>query len=269
MKKIFLFLMFLSSLSLSAQQYEVSGKVVDKKTGTPIEGAEVTSLGVYKAETGYDGTFTLKSLVPLKNVKVTAPGKNYEQKKAVNGMTVKMKPQTVWNAKPEKWSPFVGLEIGIPHYNELSIGIMAGVIKRHGGYVKVLFSPSQSTNGTFSESYHNVADNHVLTGNYKYSASFYGAGYMYRVGAPLNVYVGGGYMVSKMALEKYDGTYMEPGRYSGFPENTKESKGNGPYAEIGAMGVYKHAFMNLGCAVGFHDGGDATAHVQLGIGYKF
>lgn len=276
MKKILLFLLLLSSLSISAQQYEVSGTVVDKKTGTPIEGAVVTSLGVYKAETGYDGSFTLKSMVPLKSVKVTAPGMNYQKKRASNGMTIKMKPQTMWNAKPENWSSFIGLEYGIPKYNELSIGIMAGMVKKHGFYVKALFSPSQATDGELDyyhghSSYNYYLDlynqDRCLTGEYKYSVSSYGAGYVYNALAPLNVYIGGGYMIKKLALQTKEGKYVEPASYSWYSNDFNGMQDDSSYGEVGVMGIYKQFFVNAGCQLFFGD--ETSAHVNVGIGFVF
>lgn len=271
MKKILLFICLLSTLAVSAQEYELTGKVVDKKTGTPIAGATVTSMGAYTTETDYDGSFKLSSMVPLKSVKVTAPGMNYETKKATQGMTVGMKSQTFWNKKPEKWSPFVSLEFGIPRFNELSLGFMAGYVKTHGFYVKALFSPSKEYGGYERD------PRNKLTGNYSYSLSTYGAGYICRVISPLYLYAGAGYMYSGgLLFETTEERNVRPsindnsGEFEAIIDNSPEF--GAISFEAGVMGVYKKITVNVGCSVdviGCFGYRDPLPHFHVGAGYMF
>lgn len=254
--------MLFAALPMMAQ-YSLSGVVTDKY-GVPIKGAVVSGMGVYNAETGIDGSFMMESLVRVKKVKVTAPGMNYKIAKARNNMTVRLKQETFWNKKPEKSSFFVLAEVGIPAYNETAYGAMVGVVKKHGFYLKGMYSPAKETKlGQIETNYHR-SDDPALSGKYQYSCSTLNAGYIYRLGTPLYIYIGGGIGKEKMAVEaaSEDGWYEDTdGKRVDF------ERGTTPSIELGLMFKYDHLLINSGLGLTGEDLDKLIGHI--GIGYIF
>lgn len=270
-KTVYLQLLMLFAAMPLMAQHVVSGVVTDKN-GVPIKGAVVSGMEVYNAETNLDGSFSIESLVPVKKIKVTAPGMNFRVVKAKKDVVVKMKPQTFWNKQPEKWSPFVSLQFGIPAYNEFSIGVMAGIVKKYGFYIKGLYGKPQETTGEFSSfnsgySVYSGSNTGNFTGNYKYSRSSLTGGFMFRLGSPLYIYTGFGYSFEKMAYE----TATTPRQwyklvYTGYDE---DHEFGGMDFEVGLMLRYKWVVLNGGFNLCTLDEGAFRPCGHIGLGVCF
>lgn len=246
-------------------QHTVSGVVLDQY-GIPVNGAKVSGLDVYSTETGFDGRFVLESLIPLKKVKVNAPGMLQKQKRARDGMVIKMKPQTFWNARPEKWSPFILAEMEVPQYNEMPVGLMVGIVKKWGVYMRGVYSfNAPKTSG--EDVTRDVEDNywkptHSLSGNYQQSYNSLSVGFIYRPVLPLSIYVGAGVAQAECALESSDKNQYY--KYDWYSFTYKDEI----IGEIGLMFAKKNLIVNIGVDYNEqrHEPG-LNAH--LGIGYIF
>lgn len=245
-------------------QHTVSGVVLDQY-GIPVNGAKVSGLDVYSTETGFDGRFVLESLIPLKKVKVNAPGMLQKQKRARDGMVIKMKPQTFWNARPEKWSPFILAEMEVPQYNEMPVGLMVGIVKKWGVYMRGVYSyNAKETSGENVyydvECFSSSKPTHSLSGNYQQSYNSLSVGFIYRPVLPLSIYVGAGVAQAECALESSD-----KNQYYKYERLTYKDEIMG---EIGLMFAKKNLIVNIG--VDYNEGRHHSGlNAHLGIGYIF
>lgn len=92
-----------------------------------------------------------------------------------------------------------------------SYGIMVGVVKKVGGYVKAKYNfKSQATDGECTSDGLNASGNEFwFSGNVAASRLAITGGLMYRMAKPLYLYVGGGYGYKELAWETVDGRWIE------------------------------------------------------------
>lgn len=258
--KIKLFLLLFSACITASAQYTVTGRVVDKY-GNPISGARVEGVGSSRYTfTNMDGTYELETPERVKRIKAEYAGMNYNTVKARSGNTIKLKPQTWWNKKPERGQWFAGLQMHIPEYNETSFGIMAGWVKYFGFYVRGVYGfGDKKTEGTWTEY---DADKYLLTGKTKTVHSSVGGGGIVRIGSPLYLYLGLGYLRNKYAVECTDGKWRE---ISYWAESFDVQLDESAYIELGLMLKYKKVFLNGGLQTSFIEEWTAYSHVGFGM----
>lgn len=184
----------------------VSGIVIDKKK-QPLPGAKVEIVGQsYSAFTDLDGRFNIKCEPGAKKVLVTYPKLKPAKKKIKPDMTVQI--GRSWKQIPEHFQWFVGANIGIgvtfteitrhsysPYYDYYddyyeddfvspTISVMAGRVREVGWYVKAFVNPSARS---IDPDWSDIPDN---------KCSNFGAilGGMLRLGCPLHLCVGGGFV---------------------------------------------------------------------------
>lgn len=267
--KIKFFLLLFSACITASAQYTVTGRVVDKY-GNPISGARVEGVGSSRYTfTNMDGTYELETPERVKRIKAEYAGMNYNTVKARSGNTIKLKPQTWWNKKPERGQWFAGLQMHIPEYNETSFGIMAGWVKYFGFYVRGVYG----FGGKDTEEDYNwrtyEEDNILLTGATKTVHSSVGGGGIARIASPLYIYVGLGWLWNDYAVECADDKWREIYVY-GNEDLNRISSYDSPYIELGLMLKYKKLFVNGGCQVGLEVPYRMTAvHGHVGIGMFF
>lgn len=268
MKKT-LFLLLLATCLTTSAQTTVTGKVVDKY-GNPIYGARVEGVGSSRYSfTNMDGSYELEIPKGVKRIKAEYAGMNYNTVKASSGNTIKLKPQTWWNKKPERGQWFVGLQMHIPEYNETSFGIMAGWVKYFGFYVRGVYGfGSKATEGEWYEKIVEV-HNILLTGSTKTVHNSVGGGGIARIASPLYIYVGLGWLWNDYAVECTDDKWRKI--YMADNEDLNRiSSYDSPYIELGLMLKYKKLFVNGGCQVGLDVPRRMTAvHGHVGIGMFF
>lgn len=261
--KIKLFLLLFSACITASAQHTVTGRVVDKY-GNPISGARVEGVGSSRYTfTNMDGTYKLETPERVKRIKAEYAGMNYNTVKARSGNTIKLKPQTWWNKKPERGQWFAGLQMHIPEYNETSFGIMAGWVKYFGFYVRGVYG----FGGKDTEEDYNwrtyEEDNILLTGATKTVHSSVGGGGIARIASPLYLYFGMGWLWHKYAVECTDKKWREIDYY-GLHEINLESD-NSIYAEFGLMLKYKKLFVNGGLQLSFLEKTGMYGHVGIGM----
>ena len=227
--KLAIFMMTLTCLSDNAiadiiqKKDTVSGIVIDKNK-QPLPGAKVEIMGQsYSAYTDIDGRFKIKCDPGAKKVKVFYPKFKAAKKKIKPDMTVQI--GRSWKQVPEHYQWFVGANIGVGlistdikrlgvdyeptddrHYDadfvSPTISLMAGRVKAVGWYVKTFVNPSVRPNEDWSNS-----DNNNRCSNF-------GAilGGMVRLGCPLHLYLGGGYVHTSFSnLKKNEYDYSNAG----------------------------------------------------------
>lgn len=216
MKKLLLLSFFLSlgGFYLSAQN-TVSGIVTDKK-GNPIPGAKVEIKGGTESTiTELDGTFTLETKTPAQKVKVYYVGMQAKEQKVKPDMLIKMSDSSWWKTAPDKYQWLASAQVAFPEngISNPSFGLMLGRMKKLGWYVKGVYSKPQSTTGEY-----NYTDTHWTTGKTKQSFWAAFGGGIFRLGSPIHLYVGLGYIERKTSWQLADGSYYEyiPDTYNGF-----------------------------------------------------
>lgn len=186
----------------------VTGIVIDKKK-QPLPGAKVEILGQsYSAFTDLDGRFNIKCDPGAKKVLVTYPKLKPAKKKIKPDMTVQI--GRSWKQIPEHFQWFVGANIGIgvtftdittgnnsSYYDDYyednfvspTISVMAGRVREVGWYVKAFVNPSVRM---IDPDWSDFPDNRC---------SNFGAilGGMVRLGCPLHLYLGGGFVRSNFS----------------------------------------------------------------------
>lgn len=260
--KIKLFFLLLTTCITASAQYTVTGRVVDKY-GNPISGARVEGVGSSRYTfTNMDGTYELETPERVKRIKAESAGMNYNTVKARSGNTIKLKPQTWWNKKPERGQWFAGLQMHIPEYNETSFGIMAGWVKYFGFYVRGVHGfGNKKTVGEWSK--YDGNNNALLTGETKTVHSSVGGGGIVRIGSPLYLYFGTGWLWHKYMVECTDDTWREIiwSDNSGIDVD----RDNSLYAEFGLMLKYKKLFVNSGLQLSFLEKNGMYSHVGIGM----
>lgn len=92
-----------------------------------------------------------------------------------------------------------------------SFGIMVGIVKKAGGYVKAKYNfKNQSTDGECTSDGLNASGNELwFSGNTASSRLAITGGALFRLAMPLYLYAGAGYGYKKLAWETMDGRWME------------------------------------------------------------
>ncbi|MDE6521427.1 MAG: carboxypeptidase-like regulatory domain-containing protein [Muribaculaceae bacterium] len=200
------------------QKDTVTGIVIDKKK-QPLPGAKVEIVGQsYSAFTDLDGRFNIKCDPGAKKVLVTYPKLRAAKKKIKPDMTVQI--GRSWKQNPEHFQWFVGANIGIGltetytssdnfYYNDYeddfvspTISVMAGRVREVGWYVKAFVNPSVRM---IDPDWSDFPDN---------KCSNFGAilGGMLRLGCPLHLYLGGGFVRTNFSnLNKVQYNYSNYG----------------------------------------------------------
>lgn len=268
--KIKLFLLLLATCITASAQNTVTGTVVDKY-GNPIYGARVEGVGSSRYTfTNMDGTYELEIPNGVKRIKAEYAGMNYNTVKAGSGNTIKLKPQTWWNKKPERGQWFVGLQMHIPEYNETSFGIMAGYVKYFGFYVRGVYEfGSKKTEDDYWSEGDAERENILLTGATKTIHNSVGGGAIVRIGSPLYLYFGMGWLWHKYTVECTDNKWRDygPGYSYGSTFDGFHFQ-NSMYAELGLMLRYKKMFVNGGLQVSFLEN-ELGMYSHVGIGMFF
>jgi len=146
--------------------------------------------------------------------------------------------------------------------NGLSYGLMVGVVKKWGAYVKVKYDfKGLSTNGECT----NDETGNWYTGGTDKSRFAITAGAMYHVAIPVYLYGGIGYGYKNTAWEVYDQFNLKDDwQGTSWKKNTDESA-NGVEAEVGAI----YRLKNLAMSLGFQTNSFKYAEVTLGVGIMF
>ena len=274
--KLLTFVLSLMAIGASAQQV-TTGQVVDK-AGNPISGARVEAKGKVKsyATTGIDGRFSLETPVPIKKVQVSSLKCQTQKVDITPNMTVIMSPETFWNRKPSKFSPFAMLQATVPGPDSKGIpfGVMGGMVKTVGFYGRIMLQSMPSTDDkvdmiksvdhqTFVDKGNNIL---LLGDDYKTGYQAFTAGMVLNLGGPMYFTLGAGVWKRKVAVEHVSGKYLEI-------DNLTHT---GPTVEAGLMVKFgSHVLINGGssCLFGMKTpdhGDDATCFTaNFGIGYMF
>lgn len=245
-------MLLLLSMGAKAQSM-ITGQVVDK-VGLPISGAKVNAIGQpLSTTTAIDGHFQLEAPAPVIKATISAAGKASTTQLLGQNTIVMLKDNTWWTETPARTRFFVNanttFELSLSGI-DMPYGVMAGFVKTYGGYVRFVTSGIHSSEKGQSYRY-NTRDYLALS-----------AGPVIRLGCPLHLYMGLGY-VKKSLLYESNGKYYK----------VDEDKDDDVYAEtsysgltidLGLMMNYKHLAFNLG----------TTAYkynfaIQVGVGVMF
>lgn len=251
--KILIFTFCLVSMDAMAQS-TITGQVVDK-VGLPISGAKVNAIGQpLSATTAIDGHFQLEAPAPVIKATISAAGKATATQLLGQNTIVMLKDNTWWTETPSRTRFFVNanttFEWSLSGIDQ-PFGVMAGFVKTYGGYVRFVVAGLHSTTNGSMGHYYNTRDYLALS-----------AGPVIRLGCPLHLYTGLGY-VKKTLL------YESNGKYYKVDEKTDgdvydSTSYSGLTIDLGLMMNYKHLNFNLG----------TTAYkynfaVQVGVGVMF
>lgn len=139
-----------------------------------------------------------------------------------------------------------------------SYGIMVGVVKRHGGYLKVKYN-FQDTKSDFkcndSGVIEGTSEQSWFTGDDKKSRFAVTAGYMYRIIKPVYIYAGAGYGFKKVSWEMTS---------SEWAENTDKTH-TGVEAELGGVARFGNFAFSAGVQTNSFKYWEAT----VGVGIMF
>lgn len=159
----------------------------------------------------------------------------------------------------QKRKTLVMLEGGY-HPSQTSFGVMAGIVAKHGAYVRFRSdfgsaSADLECNDTGSLTAGGSGTPYYIEGSSKKSRLSITGGYLCRIAKPLYGYVGAGYGQRTLAWETIDGEWVK---------NTDHSA-SGVAAEIGAIGNFKGFALSLGAqTVNFK-----YLELSVGIGFFF
>lgn len=224
-------------------QNVLHGKVTDHK-GIPVIGAKVENTnGGEHTTTDMNGRFTLDTEWPVKDINVYYMGMKDVRKKAQPDIHVKMRNLTWWNETPDRTQWFVGptatftTDSGDP-----SFGVMLGMVKQWGWYLRATYSGSLSPDVTDNED----GDFWFEGGKAEQKQSHWAvtAGVMRRLQSPFYLYAGAGYSERKVSWQSVSGVTVQyaPDCFSGFT------------GEIGLMFKVRHFYLNAGV---LYTGGDS------------
>lgn len=193
MKKILLFLLalILGSFSLFSQNV-IRGRVLDEK-GLPIPGARVSVKdGTESVLSDFDGAYSLETVTAVSKITVDYVGFNSRTVKVQPGLTdVTLQKMNLWNKVPSKLSWMVSLQTAFPEsFEQPSLGLMVGCVKKFGGYVKAAFGvfPGQETS----------TETHAL--KLDSPLNLVTAGLIVRLGSALHLTAGGGFASREVSL---------------------------------------------------------------------
>ena len=268
-KKLLTFVLSLMTLGASAQQ--VTSGIVTDKAGNPISGARVEAKGTkYYTMTGIDGRFSLETPTVVKKVNVSSVGCATQKKIEVTpNMSVVMLPENAWGRKPTKWKPLVTVQATIPgpHSKDVPLGAMVGIVKSVGFYGRAVFSSMPGSVGTIESvpesTYYFTNNNYLLKSTYKTGYQAFTGGFIFRLGAPVYLTLGGGCYKREVAVEHYNGGFLKVGKDSG----------KGAAAELGLMLKFGHVLVTGGATTWIgqneNDSDHSCVAANFGIGYIF
>lgn len=159
----------------------------------------------------------------------------------------------------QKRKTLVMLEGGF-HPSQTSFGVMAGIVARHGAYVRFRSdfgsaSADLECDDTGALTSGGTGTPYYIEGSSAKSKLSITGGYLYRFMKPLYGYVGAGYGQRTLAWETVENEWVK---------NTDHSA-SGIAAEIGVIGQYKGFALSLGVqTIGFK-----YMELGVGIGYLF
>ncbi len=261
-------------LSAQTETPTLKGVVTDKKNN-PIVGAKVEIPG----QPGFiltnpDGSFEFPASALNQKIKAGFSGFSSKSKKGKDGMKIKLSGDKTWKHVPEKWSPFVMAEAFFP-YSELrrpAFGIMAGVVRAVGAYVKVgtnAFSDHSTDLSCYdmpslwNSSYFNAYSPYpetLLTGKKHFRYTTVGGGIIVRLGCPLHLYAGASFVSWNCQFETIQGEWLEVDNYT-LPTYS---------IDAGFMFRVKHVVLNAGVQVSRKNSYDDGVGIgNFGIGYIF
>lgn len=144
----------------------------------------------------------------------------------------------------------------------LSYGLMVGVVKKWGMYVKAKYDfKNLETDGECT----NDESGNWYTGETDFNRFAITAGAMYHVSIPLYIYAGGGYGHKNTAWEVYDQFNLKgDGQGTVWQKNTDESA-SGFEAELGAI----YRIKNLAISLGIQTNSFKYAEATVGVGIMF
>lgn len=248
---------FLAFCGTVSAQNVVTGKVTDK-TGNPVAGAKVANTqGTEQVTTGPDGKFTIESAQPISKLKFEYMGMKTTKQKAENGMNVMMSDAHSLSAAPDHYKWFGAVQMAFADTDPFkpSFGLMLGMVKEAGWYVKGVYRKQQSTDHEYYYDEYMSNSLYSTTGDKKPSYMSFTAGGVLRLLSPLHVYGGAGYYKHKVAEELTNGEYVE----------YKTDSGDGVALDLGLFYDFKYFMINAGITVNV---GNGTAG-NVGIGYVF
>lgn len=159
----------------------------------------------------------------------------------------------------QKRKTIVMLEGGF-HSSQASFGVMAGIVAKHGAYVRFRSnfgstSADLECDDTGALTSGGTGTPYYVEGSSAKSKLSITGGYLYRFMKPLYGYVGAGYGQRTLAWETVEGKWVK---------NTDHSA-SGIAMEIGAIGTYNNFALSLGIqTIGFK-----YMELGIGIGYFF
>lgn len=263
MKKILLTICLAAASTICAlAQTTVRGTVVDG-SGNPIPGALVEVVGDNQSViTELDGSFAITTPSKSSRLRASYAGMTSKTKTASQGMRIKLASQGWINEAPEKYNWIVTLQGAFPEsgFQRPSLGVMVGRVKDIGWYVKGVYRPVKSTHGTYfkGDSNGNPASWIPADGSdTKHSYWAATAGAIVRVKGPFHLYVGGGYVNRKIAIELADGSYTKDA----------DQSYDGATLDYGLMFNMKHIVVTAGAMNNLS--GDCHFTGCIGVGYSF
>lgn len=268
-RKLLILMLLLLSLGASAQQ--VTTGIVTDKAGNPISGARVEVKGTSLfTTTGIDGRFSLETPMRISKVRISSAGMKSENVSVSNNMTVTLKKGTLWNEQAMSYRMFVSAQGTIVNskVSDLPLGIMVGIVKNLGAYGRFQYSGCPSTIGEQDFSnysamgkgthyyYNPNVDMYKDWTEYKTGYLSITGGGIIRLGCPIHLYVGSGYVDRKVVMRRGDtGDYYKD-------TNTSIS---GIAFEAGLLFRMNHFVINGGSSFI----GKSIFNAHVGIGYSF
>lgn len=212
MKQLLVFLALMACLTGAWAQdtAPVTGVVTDGH-GVPIPGAKVCDCkGDAATTTDMKGRFVLESDRDIKKVTALYPGYVARTRRAGNDMTIRLRPLNWWTTPPDRYRWFVGVTAGTPMMTlrtfsrpkSLDYGIRVGVLKEWGYYVNASMSFFNHDDGPLTTSNPMVDEQYYANGaKADFKTMRLGLGAIRRLGCPIHLYLGVGYVGSRAVYE--------------------------------------------------------------------
>ena len=264
-QKILVLSLLLACVGAKAQQ--LTKGVVTDKAGNPISGARVEVKGTsFFTTTSVDGRFSLETPMMIDKVRVSSVGRVTRKVDVTPDMVVVMRPTSYWHNPPTRYQYFVGVQATVPSFerSEVAFGAMAGVVKKVGLYARFVTCGQPSTTRT-------MLDDSSASGYYwaeKGGKAGYTAvtgGLIVRLGSPIYLTLGVGYVQRKYARLHSSGEWMEL--------NSGDSSGLQSYksiaSEAGVMIKFGHFLVNGGCTVSGFKTNRYCLATNFGLNYMF
>lgn len=245
---------------MAFSQTTVTGTVVDTK-GEPMPGAKVQVKGTDQyVITNMDGTFSVNLANPKSRLVAKYVGWNTTIKKAKEGMVIKMGKESWWNDKPTSYQWFVDANVALPNrkvVKNMSPGIMFGRLKNFGWYVKGQFNGNTEIHDCTT----------WTTGNTKVDYKSVSGGGIVRLGCPIHIYLGAGYVSNIILDEHACGGYTDRDPKSHNKSHIDGVNYSGMMIDLGLMVRFNHVLLQMGIQEEIEH--DKKAIGNIGIGYIF